>query len=139
MIRAATIEDHRELVKLARSSIYTKDFSNAMLFSSPEAYAKGWIRVLEEPGSEIAGMTCRRDKVREPLTELYFIVVHPTARSLGIGEQLLKDLFYVSPHSKVGLNVMKENTGAVRFYTRHGLKIVGVGLGGKAWRMEGQR
>lgn len=139
MIRSATIEDHKVLVKLARTSVYTKDFSNAMLFSSPEAYAKGWIRVHENDGGVPTGFTCRRDKTRAPITELYFIVVGPEFRGYRIGEQLLHDLFIQSPHHKVGLNVMKENTGAVRFYTRHGFKIVGVGLGGQAWRMEGQR
>lgn len=139
MIRPATQDDHAALVRLARTSVYTRDFSNAVMFSSPAAYERGWIRVYLSLGGEPWGMTCRRDKVREPLSELYFLVVDPAVRSTGIGELLLADLFRESPHHRVGLNVMKENEGAVRFYERHGLRKTGVSLGGKAWRMEGAR
>lgn len=136
-VRAGLPEEHKALCTLAREGgSYTRDFSN-MMFSGDAAYQKGWIRVAEDIGDgHLYGLTCVRHKVRTPVTELYFIVVSTASRSLGIGTLLLDDLKLVSPHHCIGLNCMKENEGALRFYKRHGFTIVADALGGQAHRMQ---
>ena len=133
IIRVATPDDHAAICVVAKTSKYTKDFSNRLMFSSDAAYAKGWILVAEHRG-EILGFTCVRHKVREPVTMLYFITVHPDERGGFIGERLLKHVMQQSPHTCMALNVMKENR-AVSFYERLGFKIAGDAFGGEAYRM----
>lgn len=138
MIRNLTPDDHKEAVRLAKTSPYTKDFSNRVMFSSDAAYAKGWIRGLLDTSGAISGFYCVRQKTRVPETMLYFIVVAPEARSRGVGKLLLDDMKARSPSGKIALNVMKENR-AVQFYLREGFVVVGDSLGGKAHRMEWTR
>ncbi len=132
--------------KLAKTGgAYTRDFSSHM-FSGQDAYAKGWIRVAEAPlSSKIArrlvappflGLTCVRHKVRTPVTELYFITVDPAVRGTPVARNLIHDLMVNSPHSIIGLNCMKDNARALRFYERESFKIVGEALKGQAHRLE---
>lgn len=133
--RAATEADHKELVKIAKSSEYTKDFSNRVMFSNTAAYEKGWIRVAVQL-ERIVGFTCVRHKARTPETMLYFVTVDPEVRSQGIGEGLLNDVMEHGPHRLMALNVMKKNTRAVKFYKRLGFTIAGEAMDGNAHRME---
>lgn len=102
-----------------------------MMFSGPEAYSKGWIRVFDGGRSGLLGFTCVRHKVRQPETSLYFIGVHPNCKHTGIGTRLLEDLKLQCPNKKIILNVMKGNNEALRFYEKHGFVQVGESLGGK--------
>ena len=67
-IRAATPDDHPDILAVTKTSKYTKDFSNRVMFSSDAAYEKGWIMIAENPGTKMLGFTCVRHKVREPVT-----------------------------------------------------------------------
>ncbi len=133
-IRKATESDHDTLVKIAKTSKYTKDFSNRMMFSGPTAYEKGWIKVAVLPGGEILGFSCVRHKVRAPETMLYFITITPERRSEFIGQRLLEEVMKDSPHKTMSLNVMKDNR-AVSFYKRLGFRIVSDAMQGQAHRM----
>jgi ribosomal protein S18 acetylase RimI-like enzyme len=133
-IRNATVDDHKAILAVAKTSKYTKDFGSHM-FSPPSAYEKGWIKVAVYPDGSIVGFTCVRHKVREPKTMLYFITVMPEQRSGFIGERLLKRVMEDGPHDIMALNVMKDNR-AVSFYERLGFRIVEDALKGKAHRME---
>lgn len=131
--RAIKNEDHKAILKVAKTSKYTKDFGSIM-FSPDAAYEKGWIKVADMQG-EIIAFTCVRHKVRELVTMLYFICVHPDHRDGFIGERMLESVMRESPHEVMALNVMKENR-AVNFYDRMGFKIVGEAIKGQAHRME---
>lgn len=131
-IRAAELDEHQAILKVAKTSKYTKDFGSHM-FSSPAAYEKRWIMVAVFKG-EIIGFSCVRHKVRTPVTELYFICVHPDYRDGKIGERLLNAVMSTSPHKRMELNVVKENR-AVSFYKRLGFWVIGDAFEGKAHRM----
>lgn len=133
-IRPATQADHKDILAIAKLSPYTRDFGSIM-FSSPEAYLKGWIRVLVEEG-RVIGFTCVRHKTRSPETVLYFIGIHPAHRSLGYGAWLMTDLIIQTPHKRVALNVMKENERALKFYLGLGFVITGEAIEGKAHHLE---
>lgn len=133
-IRPATVEEHKEILDIAKTSKYTRDFGSHM-FSPPAAYEKGWIMVAVMKG-RIVGFTCVRHKVRAPETMLYFITVHPDHRSGLIGQRLLEHVMKEGPHTKMALNVMKENERAVAFYKRIGFWIAGEAMKGEAYRME---
>lgn len=134
-LRVATPADHDEIVKVAKTSKYTRDFSNRVMFSSDAAYEKGWIRVAEEDG-KIVGFTCVRHKVRDPKTMLYFVTVLPEYRRKGVAFLLLEETMHASPHTTMELNVMKDNEAAISFYNRHGFRIAGEAMGGEAHRLE---
>ena len=133
--RTATVEDHDNLVKLAKTSKYTKDFSNAVMFSSPAAYAKGWIKLVENERREVLALSCVRHKSREPKTMLYFLVVAEECRGKNIASQLLDTVMASSPHKIMQLNVMKDNE-ALKFYQKLGFAIVGEAMGGTAYALE---
>lgn len=132
--RTAREEEHAQLVRLAKTSQYTRDFSNRVMFSSERAYEKGWIRVAEVDG-EIAGFSCVRHSIRWPETVLYFIVVAEHMRSKGLGEAMIHDIMRHSPHKKMRLNVMVDNVRAVAFYQRMGFTIAGTAIGAAAYSM----
>lgn len=134
-VRTATPADHDAIFKVAKTSKYTKDFSNRVMFSSDAAYEKGWIAVAETDEGEIIGFTCVRHKSREPKTMLYFITVRPDWGGHGIGRDLLDAVMAHSPHRVMELNVMKDNE-ALNFYLRLGFRIVGDAMGGQAHRLE---
>lgn len=119
---AVETKDHKALCTMARKSVYISSYSSFM-FSSSEAYAKGWIRIAEEDG-KILGFTCVRHKVRSPETILYFIMVDPDAEQRkGIGTALLEDLYQHCPHKRLVLKVMKKNVQALNFYEKLGYKV----------------
>lgn len=139
IVRDGRVEDHKELVKVAKTSPYTGDFSNRVMFSSDAAYDKGWIRVIYKDG-EILGYYCVRHKSRgEKATALYFITVRPEWRSKNLGLILLEDMKARSPAGIIQLNVAKKNEAARRFYERHGFTVTGESLGGAGWSMEWRR
>lgn len=134
--RAATADEQKAIMAVAKVSKYTRDFSNIM-FSSKEAYHKGWIRVAVEAGSgRLLGFSCVRHKVREPATSLYFIGVLPEAQGAGVGKKLLQDLVSETPHRCIQLNVMRENESARQFYLKFGFKETGTALKGEGVSME---
>ena len=140
--RPADPSEHAQLLLLAKRSPYTKDFSNRVMFSSGDAYAKGWIWCASDPRVEpdenpVVGFACVRHKVREPVTMLYFLAVQERWRRRRVGYRLLDNIMYAGPHSVMELNVMKEND-AVGFYQKLGFRIVGEGLKGQAYRMRGE-
>lgn len=134
--RAATLEEHKTLLQIAKQSKYTKDFSNAVMFSSPAAYEKGWIRVCEAvnlDGKRVVGFTCCRVKKRVPEVVLYFVGVDRLAQRLGVGWRLLVDMMENAPptHRTLTLNVHKDNRQAIDFYTKHGFEATGTALKGE--------
>ncbi len=134
-IGAASSAEHDKLLAIAKTSPYTKDFSNRVMFSSDAAYAKGWIRAAYLNGEPI-GFYCVRHKSRDDKeTALYFITVAPSYRDLNVGAILMEDLKAQSPRRHIRLNVAKDNR-AKSFYDSHGFVVTGEGLGGAAHRME---
>lgn len=137
-IRTARSHEHPEILKIAKTSPYTGDFGNRVMFSSDAAYDKGWIKVILW-GSTIVGFYCIRHKSRgERATKLYFITVHPDYRDRNVGHFLMEDLKReAGMHGgKIELDVAKKNR-ARAFYERHGFTTThGDALGGEAWRME---
>jgi len=133
--RFATFADHEKIMKVAKQSPYTRDFSNH-IFSGEAMYQKNWIKVIENIDGSIAAFYCVRHKVREPATTLYFLGVDADMRSHGLGGQLVEEMKKDSPHRCIQLNVMKENNRAAEFYTRHGFLIAGEAMNGKALKME---
>lgn len=132
--------DHKRLCQIARTNPYTKDFSNEMMFSGDDAYAKGWIRKLVGEDNTIVGFTCVRHKARSPETKLYFIVVDPDHHRRGHATRLMDDLHdsaRLAGNTHVRLDVEKVNEEAIQLYMKYGYTSVhGDALKGKGWLME---
>lgn len=129
MIRTATVADHEAILKVAKQSKYTRDFSNRVMFSSDAAYEKGWIQVFELDG-EIVGFTCVREKIRQPEVVLYFITVDKNHGGKGIGHRLINNIRSRTKHRRLVLNVAKDNQEARAFYAALGFTETGESLGG---------
>lgn len=130
VIRQATVDDHKDILLVAKQSKYTKDFSNQVMFSSPAAYEKGWIQVAEVQG-KIVGFYCIREKVRSPETVLYFIGIDQEYKGFGTGKKLINHIIENTRHSRLALNVHKNNIEAQEFYERLGFQVAGTSLGGE--------
>lgn len=133
MIRQATWEDHQALKNIAKQSKHTRDFSNR-IFSGPDCYEAGRIRLLEEVGL-VVGLTCFRKRKRDRVLVLYFIAVDSSKRGAGIGRRLMEDL-WEQASGTVELKVAKENEDAVRFYKPLGYRVVGEAYNGTGWLMQ---
>lgn len=122
IVRLGQEDELKQLLRIARASRYTKDFSNR-IYSGTEAFNRGQVLVAQQtPDSSLLGFVSFRHCVRKPQTTVYFIAVDPGHRSLGIGETLLVDLLERSPHSRIVLNCENSNTDALRFYYRLGFE-----------------
>jgi len=136
---AAPYEVHDEIVKLARLSPFTRDFSNHM-FSGEEAYKKGWIGMTRHHGSpnNINGFVCVRHCSNRPYTSLYFIGVMENAKGTGISDALLNWVIDHTPHKQIRLGCMNDNMEGNNFYTKHGFTTVGEKYKGKGkeWVLE---
>jgi len=133
-IRQATVDDHKDIVKIAKQSKYTKDYSN-MIFSGPDCYEQGRIRVLVQDKTTL-GFSCVRKRKRDNVTVLYFIGIEETRRGNGLGSLLLADLEERS--SSIELKVMKDNQ-AYRLYSRRGYVVIEESYEGKAYVMRLQK
>jgi ribosomal protein S18 acetylase RimI-like enzyme len=131
-VRVATMDDHKDICRIAKQSKYTSAYSN-MIFSGEDCYAQGRIRVGIDADDKIVGFTCRRDRKRNPASVLYFIGVETEQRGKGIGHILMADLRKVSI-GIVEFKVMKDNR-AVGFYRSLGYKEVGEAFDGTAFVM----
>lgn len=130
-IRQADRSEHAAVSKIAKESLYTKDFTN-LIFSGEDCYRDGRVRVAEGK-SGIVGFSCFRCRKRDGWTVLYFVGVTAPLRGLGVGATLVQDLFVLSEIG-IELKVMKANP-AVRLYERLGFSTVGEAYEGKAWVM----
>ncbi len=130
---------------IAARSPYLRDMSNGIMFTGQVHCDAGWFRVgvelpyLDESPErrlgKLLGFTVVRHKVRQPITELYFIGTREGEWGRGIGQALIRDLQAISPHRAIELNVMKENEQAVNFYLKFGFLIAGESMKGKSHRM----
>lgn len=127
----ATLEHHKELCRIARQTTYTRSFSSR-IFSGPNCYELGRIRVCINKGV-VLGLTCFRDRKRNPARMLYFIAVDATRQRTGAGKLLMANLCN-DYTGQVELNVMKENP-AYKFFQDCGFTVVGEAYDGKAWVM----
>lgn len=126
---------HPEIMKIAKLSKYTRDFSNHM-FSGEEMYKKGWISAVMDDQGKVVGFSCVRHKTRTPETSLYFIGLAPEQKGLGLGSRLIDHIKDSSPHRCIQLNVMKDNEPALGFYKRLGFRELGPALKGAGVQLE---
>lgn len=125
-VRQAAFGEHKELCRIAKQSRHTRDFTN-MIFSGPDCYAAGRIRVALV-GKKLVGLTCSRTRVRDGVTVLYFVSVLQELRGAGVGLLLMQDLMQRS--STVELKVMRDNEPAVSLYKKLGFAEAGEALNG---------
>jgi ribosomal protein S18 acetylase RimI-like enzyme len=118
MIRPARFEEHAAIMRVAKQTKWTKDFSNALMFSSAEHYAKGWV-LAALLSDTIVGFASYRVKVRQPETVLYFVGVDPKWRGRGIAWQLIERVMERSTHKKLTLKCARDNPVATEFYRKH--------------------
>ena len=131
VITLARWEDHKEILKIARKSEFTKGFAE-MRFPQ-EYYKKGWIgiaRAGDSKDGEILGFACVRHLQREPYTSFYYMGVKPEARGLGLGRDLTNWVWKYSPHREIRMVCEKKNP-SLPFFLHHGFVKTGMGTNSK--------
>lgn len=125
-IRAARDDEHDEIVRVAKLSPYTSDFSNRIMFSAKSSYDRGWVRVaLAGDGVTTAGFACTRDKIRQPECTLYFVGVHPQHQRRGLAWALCRSVMDHSSHKIMVLKCAKSNSQAKALYDKQGFLTTG--------------
>ncbi len=135
MIRFAKFEEHDKIMKLAKRSKYTRDFSNH-IFSGESMYSKNWIAIQKDALGDVMGFYCVRHKVRTPATTLYFIGVDQKYWGEGNASELLQHMKDNTPHRCIELNCMKDNVEGLKFYEKHNFEIKGDSLKGLGHKLE---
>src|SRR5262249_51346466 len=141
--RVAREDEHEALVAISRTSPYLKHFRYRVIFSPPEAYARGWIRVAECDGEIVAFVSfwIKRNRI----LNIRHMGVHPDYRRHGIGRGLIEHVdaavpkrggFFVPP---MVLKCENRNTEGMAFYQRLGFNIVKPALKGKGVEFHRER
>jgi ribosomal protein S18 acetylase RimI-like enzyme len=99
-----------------------------------ERHEEVWLA--EEARRPLGFLAIRRSRRHgwEVLEKLY---VDPEAQNRGVGTALLEQAKALRPGGLV-LWVFQQNTGARRFYERHGFRVVALRFGAAADNMEGE-
>ena len=117
-------KDHENILAIAQAHPDITRFRDRYIFSTDQAYASGWIQVVETDYDEIVGFTCSRVLIRKPVTSLYFLCVAEKWRGKGLGTQLMDNLEKISNQdwscNSIRLKVTPTNTRAIEFFQKRG-------------------
>lgn len=137
-VREAEYGEARAIKEVARAHPYTAHFAHPA-YCNRQRFERGEnivaVQLFGPARGQIIGMASLRFKKRLPETEIDIIAVSTGDRSRGVGRQLLDYIKKKSPHPRLVLNVMYDNTKAIAFYRREGFVSIGDALDGKAMRM----
>lgn len=125
-VRAATLADRDEIIRISKQSKFTKGVSNPM-FMDTKSFEKGEVGVAVSATRGIVGFTAVHHLVRKPYTSLYYIGVDDRFRSRAVGERIVQWVIDSSPHGRIRLICELENPRAHAFYDRLGFSRVGQG------------
>jgi ribosomal protein S18 acetylase RimI-like enzyme/predicted DNA-binding transcriptional regulator AlpA len=140
--RIAHEHEHAAISELAKSSKFLHDFHFRVIWSPPQSYARGWIRVAECDG-QIVGFISFVVKRNRTLF-INHMGVHPNYRGQGIGRDLIEMVDAAVPVAGflpkfMMLNCAKRNEEGMAFYERMGFKVVKPALKGKGFLLERSR
>ena len=112
--------DHRTLIKLSRTSPFTRGFADIRFIQ--EYYAKGWVGVarLDRPVGFVCLRHCR--VARQPWTTIYEHCVEPNWRGLGIGAKLLRWAMAETPHDEIRCGCESTNSDGLAFWLKQGFR-----------------
>ncbi|HKH08058.1 MAG TPA: N-acetyltransferase [Agromyces sp.] len=127
---AEYLADPSRLVLVAVPDAATE--SGAALATSPEIAGTGglvgWSMLIETEGGEPADADAAGAVSSRPAIELSKMYAHPAAHGSGIATELMRatlDEAARGAASVVWLGVNQQNARAIRFYEKHGFRIVG--------------
>jgi ribosomal protein S18 acetylase RimI-like enzyme len=118
-VQAATMDDHADIIAVARMSKYTSGAANPH-YLSEAAYGKGWVGIVRTKSGRLVGFTVVRHLIRDTYTSLYYIGTDPTYQGKGVGSSLVKWVLARSPHGRIRLICEHTNEQATEWYLRHG-------------------
>jgi ribosomal protein S18 acetylase RimI-like enzyme len=141
-LRPARIDEKHELARLFQRARDGWDFvprvpDHVLPRIADDLFARHEeVWVAEEDGRLLGFVAIRRSR-RNGWEVVEKIYVDPVAQNRGIGSALLDQAKALRPDGLV-LWVFQENTGARRFYERHGFRVVTLRFGAAADNMEGE-
>jgi ribosomal-protein-alanine N-acetyltransferase len=116
-IRPFLIEDLKQILEIEREAFPKTGYPKEVILSYAKRLPGGFIVV--ETGEQIVGYM-----IFDQTGHVYSAAVRPSYRRKGFGKRLF---FHASEQSygKLWLEVRSKNTGAIGFYQRIGMRIVG--------------
>jgi ribosomal protein S18 acetylase RimI-like enzyme len=133
--RIACKQEHDAIQMVAKTSPYLHNFGFRPIWSPPQAYARGWIRVAECDGQIVAFISYVIEKGRG-IVFINHMGVHPAYRRQGIGRDLIEMVDAAVPVAGfmpkfMMLKCALRNEEGMAFYRRCGFKVVRPALKGK--------
>jgi ribosomal protein S18 acetylase RimI-like enzyme len=140
--RIAQEHEHDAIQEVAKTSKFLHDFHYRVIWSPPQAYARGWIRVAEY-NSKIVGFISYTIKRNRTLF-INHMGVDPQYRRQGIGRDLIEMIDAAVPVAgffprPMMLNCALRNEEAMTFYRQMGFKVVKPALKGKGVLFQRER
>jgi ribosomal protein S18 acetylase RimI-like enzyme len=140
--RIAHEHEHDAILTVAKTSRYLHDFGYRIIWSSPQAYERGLIRVAECDGEIVAFVSFWVKKNRTVV--IRHLGVHPDYRRRGIGRALVELIDAAVPKSgffprPIVLNCATRNVAGIAFWERMGFKAVKPALKGKGVLFQRER
>ncbi len=133
MLRAAGLEDAKSVARVLSES--RRAFLPYALLPHTQKEVEAWVAqhliptggviVAEEMEEIVAVLAVSEDKVAAWIDQLYVL---PGFESRGIGSLLLS-VVHESARRPIRLFTFQQNTGARRFYERHGYKVIALSDG----------
>ena len=117
-IRGFSLEDLKQILEIEREAFPKTGYPKEVILNYAKRLPEGFIVV--ETGEQIVGYM-----IFDQTGHVYSTAVRPSHRRKGFGRKLF---WYASERSlgKLWLEVRSKNTGAIAFYQRLGMRMVGM-------------
>jgi ribosomal-protein-alanine N-acetyltransferase len=116
-IRPFSIEDLKQILEIEREAFPKTGYPKEVILNYAKSLPGGFIVV--ETGEQIVGYM-----IFDQTGHVYSAAVRPSHRRKGFGRRLFLNASEQS-YGKLWLEVRSKNTGAIGFYQRIGMRIVG--------------
>ena len=117
IIRSFSLEDLKQILEIEREAFPKTGYPKDVILNYAKRLPDGFIVV--ETGEQIAGYM-----IFDQTGHVYSAAVRPSHRRKGFGRKLFLHASEQS-YGKLWLEVRSKNTGAIGFYQRIGMRIVG--------------
>jgi ribosomal-protein-alanine N-acetyltransferase len=116
-VRRFSIEDLKQILEIERAAFPKTGYPKEVILNYAKRLPDGFIVV--ETGEQIVGYM-----IFDQTGHVYSTAVRPSHRRKGFGKKLFSHASEQS-YGKLWLEVRSKNTGAIGFYQRIGMRIVG--------------
>lgn len=132
-LKTAFLSEEKDIYRLLKkfddvfSPSITSRITNLKVYAS-KLFKNGLTYVIQENGHTLGFISMYANDVEENQAYIIFLAVADHYQGNNLGEKLLNHCIHISIQKgmkSVRLEVQKDNQLAIRFYQKHGFKIIG--------------